>query len=53
MLVLKDIKNEQYFGGVLSIAKNLSQFSKKFLLFLCLVKKKEFSNEIKKIFQKI
>ena len=29
MLVLKEIKNDQYLGGVLSIAKNLAQFSKK------------------------
>ncbi len=48
MLVLKDIKNEQYFGGVLSIAKNLSQFSKKISIISMLGEKKEFSNEIKK-----
>ncbi len=48
MLVLKDIKNEQYFGGVLSIAKNLSQFSKKISIISMLGEKKEFVNEIKK-----
>ena len=28
MLVLKEIKQDQYLGGVLGIARNLSQFSK-------------------------
>ena len=31
MLVLKEIKQDQYLGGVLSIARNLSQFSNKII----------------------
>ena len=46
MLVLKEIKNDQYLGGVLSIAKNLAQFSKKISVISILGEKKEFLREI-------
>ncbi len=47
MLVLKEFKKDQYLGGVLNIAKNLSEFSDKISILSNLGEKKEFLKEIK------
>lgn len=48
ILVLKEVKKEIYLGGVLAIAKNLNEFSKKITILSMLGEKKEFLKEIKK-----
>ena len=53
ILVLKEMSQEQYLGGVLSIANNLSQFLKKITLVSMLGEKKEFLDYVKKILKKI
>ena len=48
MLVLKEINQDQYLGGVLSIARNLSEFSKKITILSMIGEKKEYLKDIKK-----
>ena len=48
ILVLKEIQKDQYLGGVLSIARNLSQFSKKITVLSMVGEKKEHLNDINK-----
>ena len=48
ILTFKETKRDQYLGGVLSIARNLSQFTDKVTVISMLGKKKEHLNEIKK-----
>ena len=48
MLVLKEIKQDQYLGGVLGIARNLSQFSKNITVLSMLGEKKDYLKDIKK-----
>ena len=48
ILVLKELNTENYLGGVLAIAKNLSQFTKKITVLSMLGEKKEYLKEIKK-----
>ena len=48
MLVLKEIKQDQYLGGVLSIAKNLSELSNKITVLSMIGEKKEYLNDINK-----
>ena len=48
ILVLKEVKKENYLGGVLAIAKNLNEFSKKITILSMIGEKKEFLKEIKK-----
>ena len=48
ILVLKELNTENYLGGVLAIAKNLSQFTKKITILSMLGEKKEYLKEIKK-----
>ena len=48
-LVLRDIKTEEYLGGALAIASNLSQFCKKVYLLTMIGQNKEFLQLIKKI----
>ena len=48
MLVLRDLKTEQYLGGAVAIARHLSQFCKKITLSSMLGEKKEFLKDIKK-----
>lgn len=52
ILVLKEISQDQYLGGVLSIANSLSQFIKKITLVSMLGEKKEFLNYIKNNLEK-
>ena len=52
ILVLKEISQDQYLGGVLSIANSLSQFIKKITLVTMLGEKKEFLNYIKNNLEK-
>ena len=52
ILVLKDLKKERYFGGILNIASNLSEFSKKITILSAIGEKKEFLKEIKKSLSK-
>ncbi len=47
ILVLKDLKKERYCGGILNIASNLSEFSKKITILSAIGEKKEFLKEIK------
>ena len=47
ILVLKENKKDQYMGGVLSIAKNLSGFSKKITILSMIGANKEHLNDIK------
>ena len=47
-LVLRDIKTEEYLGGALAIASNLSQFCKKVYLLTMIGQNKEFLQLIKK-----
>jgi len=48
MLVLKEVKQDQYLGGVLSIARNLSQFSNKISVLSMIGEKKEYLKDINK-----
>jgi rfaE bifunctional protein kinase chain/domain len=48
ILVLKEKKKEQYLGGALSIARNLSVFSKKISIISMLGENKNYLNDIKK-----
>ncbi len=48
ILVLKEIKQDQYLGGVLGIARNLSQFTKNITVLSMLGEKKEYLTDIKK-----
>lgn len=48
ILVLKEKNSENYLGGVLAIAKNLNQFSKKITILSMLGENKEYLGEIKK-----
>lgn len=47
MLVLKEFKKDQYLGGVLNIARNLSEFSNKISILSNLGEKKDYLKEIK------
>ena len=47
-LVLRDLNEETYVGGVVAIAKNISEFCKKITIISALGKKKEYENYIKK-----
>ncbi len=47
ILVLKEINSENFMGGVLAIARNLSQFSKNVNVLSTLGEKKEYLKEIK------
>ena len=58
MLVLRDIKSEEYLGGAAAIANNVAQFSNKIVLFGQIGKKEDFLKKIeknlsKKIFLKV
>ncbi len=48
MLTFKETKKDQYLGGVLSIARNLSQFSNKITVLSMIGEKKEYLQDIKK-----
>ncbi len=48
MLVLKEIKQDQYLGGELSIAKNLSEISDKVTILSMIGEKKDYLKDIKK-----
>ena len=48
MLVLKEIKQDQYLGGVLSIARNLAEFSNKITVLSMIGENKQHLNDIKK-----
>ena len=48
MLVLKEIKQDQYLGGVLSIARNLSEIINKITVISMIGEKKEYFKDIKK-----
>ncbi len=48
VLVLRDMKTEQYLGGAVAISRHLSQFCKKIKLLTVLGEKKEFYGKIKK-----
>lgn len=52
ILVLKEISQDQYLGGVLGIVNNLSQFTKKITLVSMLGEKKEYFDYIKKNLEK-
>lgn len=52
MLVLKEIKKEDYFGGVINIAVNLKEFSNKLTILSMIGEKKEYLKEIKKFLPK-
>lgn len=52
ILVLKEISQDQYLGGVLSIVNNLAQFTKKITLVSMLGEKKEHLGYIKKNLEK-
>jgi len=48
MLVLKEMQQDQYLGGVLSIARNLSQFSDKITVLSVIGEKKDYLKDINK-----
>ena len=48
ILVLKETQKDQYLGGVLGIARNLSQFSKNITVLSMLGEKKDYLKDIKK-----
>ena len=48
MLVLKEVKQDQYLGGVLNIARNLSELSKKITVISMIGEKKDYLYDIKK-----
>mgnify|MGYP006073102165 FL=1 len=52
MLVLKEIRKEQYLGGVLSIARNVAQFSNKVSVISMIGEKKEYLKDINKSLSK-
>ena len=52
MLVLKGINQEQYLGGVLSIARNLYQLTKNVTVISMIGEKKEYKKYITKDYQK-
>ena len=52
MLVLKEVKKEDYFGGAISIAMNLKEFSEKITIISMMGEKKEYLKEIKKFLPK-
>ena len=52
MLTFKETKKDQYLGGVLSIARNLSQFTDKVTVLSMIGEKKEHLNEIKNFLPK-
>ena len=47
-LVLRDLNEQTYSGGVIAVAKNLADFCKKITVISALGKKKEYENYIKK-----
>ncbi len=47
MLVLKEVKQDQYLGGVLNIARNLSELSKKITVVSMIGEKKDYLQDIK------
>lgn len=49
ILVFKETQKDQYLGGVLSIARNLSEFSKKITIISMLGEKREYLKDINKI----
>jgi rfaE bifunctional protein kinase chain/domain/rfaE bifunctional protein nucleotidyltransferase chain/domain len=51
-LVLRDLREEVYLGGALSIARNISDFCKKITLLSMLGQEKEYEKYIKKILTK-
>ena len=52
MLTFRETKKDQYLGGVLSIARNLSQFTDKVSVLSMIGQNKEHLNEIKKFLPK-
>jgi len=48
MLVLKEVKRDQYLGGVLNIARNLTQFSNKITVLSMIGEKKDYLKDINK-----
>ena len=48
VLVLRDLKTEEYLGGAAALAENISNFTNKVSLLTMLGEKKEYSNFIKK-----
>ena len=48
MLTFKETKKQQYLGGVLSIARNVSQFSNHVTVLSMIGEKKEYLKDIKK-----
>ena len=52
ILVLKETNEEQYFGGVLSIAKNLSSFCKNVTILSTLGEKKKYLKEVNNFLSK-
>ena len=48
MLVLKEVKKDQYLGGVLNIARNLYELSKKITVISMLGEKKDYLKDIQK-----
>ena len=48
MLVLKEIRQDQYLGGVLSIAKNLAEISDKITVVSMIGEKKDYLKDINK-----
>jgi len=52
MLVLKEIKKEDYFGGAVNIAMNLKEFSNKITIISMMGEKKEYLKEIQKFLPK-
>ena len=52
ILVLKEIKQDQYLGGVLGIARNLSQFTKDITVLSMLGEKRDYLTDIKKYTKK-
>ena len=51
-LVLRDLKEEVYLGGVIAIARNLSDFCKKITILSALGQSKEYEKYIKKVLPK-
>lgn len=52
MLVLKEVKKEDYFGGAVNIAMNLKEFSDKITIISMMGEKKEYLKEIQKFLPK-
>ena len=51
-LVLRNLREEVYLGGALSIARNVSDFCKKITILSVLGQEKEYEKHIKKFLQK-